>query len=77
METVLIIGTISLGACLSGTIFLITMGSDTPKGIQIFTVLSIIPLVICYSIMVANTKQIEEPKTKYKKVNVELYEKIK
>lgn len=77
MEIVLIIGTISLGACLAGTIFLLTMGLDTPKGIQIFTLASIIPLVICFSLMVSHLDQSSNCKVKYRKVNVELYEKVK
>lgn len=76
METVGIIGSISLVMCLSGTIALVIMGSDTPKLIKIFTWVSMFPLVICFSVMVAFTKQSEECKVKYRKVNVELYEKI-
>ena len=76
METVGIIGSISLAMCLSGTIALAIMGSDTPKLIKIFTWVSMFPLVVCFSVMVAFTKQSEECKVKYRKVNVELYEKI-
>lgn len=76
METVGIIGSISLAMCLSGTIALVIMGSDTPKLIKIFTWASMFPLVVCFSVMVAFTKQSEECKVKYRKVNVELYEKI-
>lgn len=76
MEIVLTIGSIALGACLAGTIALIIMGSDTPKGIKIFTAVSIAPVIICFSILAAVVKESEECKVKYKKVTVELYEKI-
>jgi hypothetical protein len=77
MEIIVIIGAISLGACLAGTIALLTMGLDTPKGIRIFTAVSIVPVVICFSIIAADVKESEECKVKYRKVNVELYEKVK
>lgn len=76
MEIVIIIGSISLGACLAGTIALLIMGSDTPKGIQIFTGITIAPVIICFSILAALVKESVECKVKYRKVNVELYEKI-
>ena len=76
MEIIAIIGSLSLGTCLSGTIALVIMGSDTPKSIKIFTWVSMFPLVICYSIIAAHNKQSEECKVKYRKVNVELYEKV-
>ena len=76
MEIIAIIGAVSLAVCLSGTIALVIMGSDTPKSIKIFTWVSMFPLVVCFSVMVAFTKQSEECKVKYRKVNVELYEKV-
>lgn len=76
MEIVAIIGAISLAVCLAGTIASLVMGFDTPKGIRILTWVSIAPLVICFSILVAFVKKTADCKVKYKKVNVELYEKV-
>ena len=77
MEIIAIIGSLSIGTCLGGTIILLIMGSDSPKLIRIFTWVSMIPLVICFSILAAVVKETAECKVKYKKVNVELYEKVK
>lgn len=76
METVLIIGSISLSACLAGTLALLVMGSDTPKGIRILTAISLAPVIICFSVLGAHAKTTEACKVKYKKVSIELYEKI-
>lgn len=77
MEIVEIIGTLSLAACLAGTTTLLIMGYDTPKFIKILTWISMIPLTICFSILTAFVKESTEYRVKYKKVNVELYEKVK
>lgn len=77
MEIIVIIGSLSLGACLAGTIVLLIMGSDSPKLIRIFTWVSMIPLTICFSILSRYVRESTECKVKYKKVNVELYEKVK
>ena len=76
MEIVIIIGTISFGACLAGTLALLVMGSDTPKGIRIITALSLAPVIVCFAILAAFAKSSVECKVKYRKVNVELYEKV-
>lgn len=75
MEIIAIIGTVSLAVCLGGTIVSLIVESDTPKLIKILTWISMIPLVICFSILAAFYKESNECKVKYKKVNVELYEK--
>lgn len=77
METVAIIGAVSLGACLAGTMVLLIMGEGTPKFIKILTWISMIPVLLCFSILSAWVKESTECKVKYKKVNVELYEKVK
>jgi len=76
MEIIAIIGAVSLAICLAGTIVALIEESKTPKLIQILTWTSMIPLVICFSIMAAFYKESNECKVKYKKVNVELYEKV-
>lgn len=76
METVVIIGVVSLAVCLRGTIVSLIAESDTPKLMKILTWVSMIPLVICFSILVASYEESNEYKVKYKKVNVELYEKV-
>ena len=76
MEIVAIIGAMSLGILLAGTMVLLIMGEGTPKFIKIFTWISMIPLTICFSILSASVKENAECKVKYKKVNVELYEKV-
>ena len=77
MEIIASIGAVALAACLAGTIILLIMGSNTPKLIKIFTWVAIVPLVTCFSILAAVVKESAECKVKYKKVNVELYEKVK
>ena len=76
MEIVAIIGAVSLGSCLAGAMVLLIMGEGTPKFIKIFTWISMIPLTICFSILSAYVRENAECKVKYKKVNVELYEKV-
>jgi hypothetical protein len=76
MEIIAIIGAVSLAVCLAGTIVVLIDESKTPKFIKILTWLSMIPLVICFSILAAFYKESNECKVKYKKVNVELYEKV-
>lgn len=71
-----VIGAVSLAVLLAGTIVLLIMGEGTPKFIKIFTWISMIPLTICFSILTAFVKESTECKVKYKKVNVELYEKV-
>jgi peptidoglycan/LPS O-acetylase OafA/YrhL len=76
MEIVAIIGAVSLGTCLAGTMVLLIMGEDTPKFIKIFTWISMIPLTICFSTLSAYVIENTECKVKYKKINIELYEKV-
>lgn len=76
MEIVAIIGAIFLGFLLAGTIILLIMGEDTTKFIKILTWISMIPVLLCFSILSAWVKESTECKVKYKKVNVELYEKV-
>jgi hypothetical protein len=76
MKIIAIIGAVSFAVCLAGTIVALIDESKTPKLIKIFTCTSMIPLVICFSILAAFYKESNECKTKYKKVNVELYEKV-
>lgn len=76
MEIAAIIGAVSLAVCLAGTIALLIMGEGTPKFIKIFTWISMIPLTICLSILSRYFRESTECKVKYKKVNVELYEKV-
>ena len=76
MEIVASIGAVALATCLAGTTTLLIIGYDTPKWIRIFTWVSMLPLLICFSILVAYLKESTECKVKYKKVNVELYEKV-
>lgn len=71
-----IIGVVFLGISLAGTIALLIMGSDVPRGIKIFTWVSILPTIVCFAILSALVKESEECKVKYRKVNVELYEKV-
>ena len=77
METVAIIGAVFLGFLLAGTMVLLIMGEDAPKFIKILIWISMIPLTICFSILSAYVIESTECKVKYKKVNVELYEKVK
>lgn len=76
MEIGAVIGAVSLAVLLAGTIVLLIMGEGTPKFIKIFTWISMIPLTICFSILSAYVRENAECKVKYKKVNVELYEKV-
>lgn len=76
METVVIIGSILLGICLANTIVLLIMGDGTPKYIRYITWISMVPLTICFSILSAAVKENAECKVKYKKVRIELYEKV-
>lgn len=77
MEIVAIIGAVSLGTCLAGVMVLLIMGEGTLKFIKILTWISIIPLTTCFSILSRYVRESTECKVKYKKVNVELYEKVK
>jgi len=77
MESVAIIGAISLGCLLAGTMVLLIMGEGTPKFIKYITWISMIPLTICFSIVSSAVRENADCKVKYKKVNVELYEKVK
>lgn len=77
MEIIAIIGAVSLGVCLSGTIVLLIAGSDTLKVIKILTWISILPLIFSVSMLTAAVKENAECKVKYKKVNVELFERVK
>ena len=77
MEIIASIGAVSIGVLLSGIIVLLIIGEGTPKFIKIFTWISMIPLTICFSILSAYVRESTECKVKYKKVNVELYEKVK
>lgn len=77
MEIVVITGAVSLGVCLAGTMVLLIMGEGTPKFIKICTWISMIPLTICFSILSRYVRESAECKVKYKKVKVELYEKVK
>jgi hypothetical protein len=76
MQAVVIIGAMLLSSLLASTIALLIMGEDTPKFIRYITWISMIPLIICFSILAADVKETAECKVKYKKVNVELYEKV-
>lgn len=76
MEIIANIGAVSLAVCLAGSIVSLIMESHTPKLIKILIWISMIPLVICFSIMASFYKESNECKIKYKKVNVELYEKV-
>jgi len=77
MEIVAIIGAVLLGFLLAGTMVLLIMGEDAPKFIKYITWISMVPLTICFLILSASVKENAECKVKYKKVNVELYEKVK
>ena len=77
MEIVEIIGALSLAVLLAGAMVLLIMGEGTPKFIKIFTWISMIPLTICFSILSGYVRESTECKIKYKKINVELYEKVK
>lgn len=76
MEIVAIIGAISLISLLAGTMLLVIMEEDAPKFIKYITWIPMIPLIICFSILSAWVKENAECKVKYKKVKVELYEKV-
>jgi uncharacterized membrane protein len=76
METIVIMGSISLAICIAGVLFFLVIGSDVPQYIKILTGISVVPLIICFAILSAEAEQSDECKVKYEKVNVELYKKV-
>ncbi len=77
MEIVAVIGAIFLGFLLASIMVLLIMEEGSSKFIKYITWISIIPVLICFSIPSAWVKENAECKVKYKKVNIELYEKVK
>lgn len=71
-----IIGTMSIAMSVAGILFLLVAEQNTPQFIKYLTVISIVPMIICFAIIAANAKEKAECKVKYEKVKVELYKRL-